>query len=353
MFRKSSIFLAASVTLWLGSTGCGGVSDAGAAPSGPDAPADQYDAAPVDVEAAPDAANATDTGGSTLTPTVPTCPAGPEATAFAEAYAKSVCEGFASSCEAESLSYDASQCSDDVAAMFMAAVQDSCVTFDANATDQCLQVLRDLASQHPAPRPMLELEMAGCAGAFSGTVAPGGWCNTSLDCAAPADGGAICKHDTNGTNRCIAVHFARDVGAACDPVGDPVEHQCDLHAGLYCNLVTSQCEPLGEVGGTCEQTFSSLPSCVEGAACSSLGVCELLGQPGDACGFAKAPCNERAWCDATTNTCVAYQALGDSCAQDGDCGVSGGEACVGGICVPASVFLLYTSVQRTCVASAE
>lgn len=317
-----------SLTLPLLVVSCGGSGEAqdpeGSDPTLPDQPD------PVGPEESPDDPSP-DAGSGAETeapPTVPVCPLPPELASFASRYAQAVCEGAAGCCKGDNLTFDVKKCVDEVTSSFGVA---QCVTLDAQAGDRCIAAVEEMAGQCALPRNVVDLHRAACAGAVVGTVAAGGYCQTGLDCDSPSDGTAYCNLDEA---KCVTLHFAKQEGASCDTLAEPEVWDCDPNEGLYCNPATARCEPVGLPSGACAETFSSTPSCVTGHECW-LDVCEPLGQPGDACGWGKLPCE--GWCDKTTNTCVALRASGESCDSGEECGR--GATCSSGVCVPESYWL--------------
>lgn len=344
-FSSSWVLVSLSLALLPVAVGCGGTSEAqeeqsdpaGAEPANPDPPAAPAD--PGDnsdpVVSSPDAGP-----GEEDLPPVPVCPVPPTFEPFVKSYAQAVCEGAAGCCKGDNLTFDIATCVDEMTSAVLGAAQ--CVTVDIEAGDRCIAAMKQLASECSPPPNLVDLDRAGCAGAILGTVEPGGVCRTTLDCASPADGQAYCM-DHDGDARCVAVHYATQEGAACDPLTEPEAWECDPHEGLYCNPGTARCETIGLPGGACAETYSSEASCVAGTECW-LAVCEPLGQPGDPCGLDKVPCEGR--CDKSTNTCVALQAPGESCVQHDECGR--GATCSSGVCVPESYYLMLLSPAAQC-----
>jgi hypothetical protein len=245
----------------------------------------------------------------------------------------------------DNLALDVAACVEELRSLHFALAK--CVTVDLEAGDRCIAAMRDMESQCSQPRNLLDLVWSGCAGAISGTVPLGGTCETSLDCAAPDDGAAICHHDGQA-GRCRVVHYAKEAGASCAPFSEPEGWDCDPHEGLYCDTVEGLCKKVGLAGEACSEPYYGTVSCVAGASCW-LGVCEPLGQPGEPCGWDKVPCE--GWCDNSTNTCVALRSPGESCAQDDECGR--GAACSSGVCVPESYYLMLLSPAAQCRVSAQ
>jgi hypothetical protein len=162
-----------------------------------------------------------------------------------------------------------------------------------------------------------------CSKMFTGTVATGGACFQSAECA----NGASCNPtDTNCDNgtmccpgTCGAAPTKGAVGATCQD-----DSQCN--DDLYCASAMSKCAAvITAEGGMCGDDFTA---CANPMLCDVMfiggtGTCYTLAGDGQTCDPNKLlPCSvEDQYCDATTMKCTATLALGASCAS--------GQTCVG------------------------
>jgi hypothetical protein len=158
-------------------------------------------------------------------------------------------------------------------------------------------------------------------GICAATLAEGAVCGQEASECTPGR----CKFDTaTSTYLCSAPVKAGD---AC--TGDS---ECKIASKLFC------------VDSVCVQ--APLPddaSCANTSQCKSLGCvagkCQGKGQDGDACGGAKAPCEDGTYCDNSTDggatgICRAKKAQGDLCATNEECWTqcqptNGAARCVG------------------------
>jgi hypothetical protein len=85
----------------------------------------------------------------------------------------------------------------------------------------------------------------------------------------------------------------------------------------FCDLTSNTCLALKHLGESCQPPSYS---CVEGLSCGSTKTCTPPAGPGEPC---VAPgCRERGTrCSATTGTCVPVGLPGDPCSEDDDCSI--------------------------------
>jgi len=118
------------------------------------------------------------------------------------------------------------------------------VRYDGHKLEACLDKLRTLGCKN-APEP------AECTAAVDGTVAEGGECSMSAECA----GGAMyCKTDAACPGRCAPLETA---GGSC-------KRDSECAANLKCSEATSRCIRPAEVGEACE---AGAPECQGGLFC--------------------------------------------------------------------------------------
>jgi hypothetical protein len=184
-----------------------------------------------------------------------------------------------------------------------------------------------------------------CAGIFTGTVALGGTCFFSFECAT----GGVCSQDHCTQGQCCAGTCTStaptlgpgddctDVGSAacpadeactfdpalgrdaCQPrgaVGAPCNQPNTCVIGLNCDSGSQTCKPLAATGQPCDPDTDS---------CDSIDdVCELanpictprlaIGSP---CQPDEYNCIDYAACDPSTGTCVAEPVVGQGCDPNG------------------------------------
>jgi hypothetical protein len=206
------------------------------------------------------------------------------------------------------------------------------IHFDPAKAAACTSAIQAAGSNCPGYETAVDTV---CQSAVTGTVANGGACFSSADCAAgTCDLGATCP------GACLA--FATQ-GQACDPV------KAVCSPGLTCDTTTSTCKAISGVGGpcpclageycdtgttTCLAKVATGP-CASGDECAFGSVC-VQGQcaryvaVGTACnGTAEtSACGIGSYCDPGTSTCLAWPLVGQSCASF--------PVCQTGYCDPAT-----------------
>jgi hypothetical protein len=236
----------------------------------------------------------------------------------------------------------------------VAAVKRGTVKYDGDSARVCLDAITtDCADL---------VEPDACDDVFRGTVAAGGVCVTSTECA----GGGRCLKSDSCTVSCCA--------GTCEAVGAPIAigGACDILSstpcveGAYCGN-NGTCTVRQPVGAPCQ---GALHECVEPAVClylpdGSSETCTVISsEPGAACvpganygcGRADETCNATAsrctklaapgancqdskdcvsyaYCDDAAGTCKARPALGQACDNAASVYCVGGLMCRNGTCV--------------------
>jgi hypothetical protein len=162
-------------------------------------------------------------------------------------------------------------------------------------------------------------------------LAPGATCNGGGDCAKSANATVICTPSaTSGTTHVCVVFSHGKAGDSCQANCTTVPYSSG--PTLVCQYLTS----LPTASGTAS-CFTS-----DGVYCASNSVCQPLLAVGSPCSNTDV-CVDAAYCDTTTNTCLAKIALGASCAPAGS-GFCGGACPAPGICVDSA----YCSTAQIC-----
>jgi hypothetical protein len=200
-----------------------------------------------------------------------------------------------------------------------------------------------------------QMHTQACRAVFTGTVANGGACFSSVECVSRSCGFAACSTATCCAGTCqaqIAVGGDCSGGAVCVD-GTVCREDANNNVEICVGLIAA--------GQPCTHTNTSV--CASGTTCitdpatgaSSCGRAPAEGQPcpdgtcdadfdtcdaiteicvrkvavGGACASSSA-CVPYATCDPTSSTCVALALAGAACMQDSDC--LGGLACDNRIC---------------------
>ena len=223
------------------------------------------------------------------------CPGGVEAQAgFSDDVVTALCTSLAAKVTAGSIHYDGSQ----LAPCISAAQSIGCV-------------LRN------------PVEPAACRMLFTGTVAAGGPCDLTPECAS----GGTCQlsHDGMGNAICPGVCVARAAAGA------PCTTASDCQSGLTCPGTVCADQPVA-VGGTC----ASSGDCASSAYCSFAGgtgpgMCQPLIADGQPClGNEKYQCMPGSGCTGgSPSVCTPLVADGGMCTGDTSCK---SQACIKNVC---------------------
>jgi hypothetical protein len=218
----------------------------------------------------------------------------------------------------------------------IARVMYGTIKFDAAAAPACLDQIANAACTFDG----FQVDGADpCAGVLTGTVAAGGACFDSLECASPV---AVCTpNDPNCDpsmtccpSKCIEPMIAKS-GAACDGTAT----LCDT--GLYCAGTQG-----GAAMGTCQPVLTTEgAACTDPCACANPRYCNLDDTGNGKCvtpAASKAACSpndqvpcvdNRDYCDPTTKTCTARVAVGTKCDDMTGAQCVGYAACFNSACV--------------------
>jgi hypothetical protein len=246
---------------------------------------------------------------------------------FVTQFAGALCDAAASCCGARSQSASAS-CDSLLTADYQAALQgvldDPAVSLDTTLGAQCIESIRALAGQCGA-----SFGHDGgtdvCSRVLTGTLAEGATCKRSIECARGEGERASCDAPSGASGTvCIVVTLGKP-GDACQPPGtvpSTSTHRLGCEElTTYCDATTSTCKALAAEGETCSSTFDF--RCAAGLYCS-------FDQASNASTCIKAVaagqpcgttsfCEENSYCDTTTALCTAKLRTGLACTDEYTC----------------------------------
>jgi hypothetical protein len=241
--------------------------------------------------------------------------------------ADELCTAFAACCAASGYVNDEGACAVHYGQGLQTAAADATskgYSYDGAAAASCYaglaKQLNACAATYSARG--LDAAFAPCLRIFHGSIALGGDCSVSNDCASPADGSnVVCVSFSSGGGPYVCA--LSGTGVAGDPCGDAIGSSLTCAPGFYCKYTTSlTCAAVGGNGASCDPTLRS-SDCAEGFYCGPSHVCAKPSAVGAACDpTLSRSCGSTNACDATTKVCVAPGALGKPCA--------GGWACASG-----------------------
>ncbi len=233
------------------------------------------------------------------------------------------------------------------------------VDYDGGKARACVDTLNALSSCDRSALAALNLDpICGQDAVFKGTVAVGGACFFSEECAA---GGTCQRTDTSCTSdqccagTCLApapVPVGGDcsvVGATCvsgsvcvyDGSTSPPTETCQTPGGvgapcvsvsscsnpLYCDATSKTCQSPVATGGACDPSIGSLGCNDANDRCDpTTMICTTRLGLRSACDPTNSACVSYAVCDATTSTCVERPVTGASCDP------TNGPSCLGTTC---------------------
>jgi hypothetical protein len=245
-------------------------------------------------------------------------------------------------CEGAGLEIEVDTCASTFSGAFaesVASADASKYSYDAAAAGACLRALEnagDACSGDASPVPGGAL----CDDAFTGSVAPGGTCDSSLECEGIDVKCEFRAESTTGPGTCVSEPPA-DEGdpcywtctqegptRSCSATGSavdepPVRPRCYTNDGLHC-AADGLCATRAGGGGACDTD----EGCRDGLFCDE-GACRPLLATGDACSFQG--CGEGLFCK--DGACAAQIAIGASCEPFMDECVGGGSCDQNGICM--------------------
>lgn len=253
----------------------------------------------------------------------PTASATPQgAPAFIERYASLTCAARAQCCAG---AFDQDSCKKQVIdskTLSFVGAQSGGNRYDPAAGERCLAQI-ERYYKHPLACTEIPFGAPLCDDLFEfpsrGTKKLGENCNTdSTACARDGENFTECRKmnpdgDDNGFFMCVSRPPPGQQGENCQPSVDspkPVLKFCEF--GLFCDRNAGTCQPLLDVGASCQGD-----GCVPGATCQE-GKCAPKVVAGTAC-VAPVQCFPAHYCDLTTNTCAPRKAIGESCNSELDC----------------------------------
>jgi hypothetical protein len=197
------------------------------------------------------------------------------------------------------------------------------IKYDGSIARRCLDLVAGVSCTRDG---LFELgRHEGCQMLVQGTVARGGACTNSNQC---ADRGICTKKDCQPGDACCQ--------GTCAPrpkaVGDACTGSSDCPADAYCafgSTLAGVCKPRAAVGQPCD----GFSTCVVGAFCASAGDrrCVAYLKDGEACTASSECASTTSTCESTTKTCRPRAKPGAACAEATDC-VSY-ATCTNGACV--------------------
>jgi hypothetical protein len=254
------------------------------------------------------------------------------------------CGGIAHCCKEQGIPSDTASCKQTLEAQFRTRIDDylssSKLTYDAEAAGACVADYRK-AMESCTDRDALQNVDTNCERVFVGTVALGGKCEKTMECA-PADkpnssvdcddGVCVaftdepsseesargklgdpcrdtCQQDDDGSMSC----FASFLGSGGSMTGDV--YTCWIDDGLICGD-KSTCIATPKLGQSCNG------HCSEGAYCADQ-VCVAQIESGGECESYNNVCVSTSYCDWNTSACAPKKADGEECDEDDEC--AGGE----------------------------
>lgn len=117
------------------------------------------------------------------------------------------------------------------------------VRLDADAADQCMSLLQNMARSCEVPEGELP---DACARVWIGTSTPGQHCSNDISCAPQSDAAVKCDlDDSPSAGICITVPWLAE-GEACG-----LQNDARCSSGLFCNDTTRRCEPSRSLGSPC------------------------------------------------------------------------------------------------------
>ncbi|MCE7888525.1 MAG: hypothetical protein DYH12_02280 [Sorangiineae bacterium PRO1] len=253
---------------------------------------------------------------------------------FWKRYGEIYCSKVVSCCQAEGRAHDVGACEQ---ATSVLGVLFGKGEFSQARADLCLSELQAWdCSEGDGPD--------SCDRVFQGKVGPGGACDTSMDCARPAEGGVTCYYTfAEGSENGAGVCKTTPKPAAGQPCGSSYStateyFTCEDDPSLYCDWQTEVCKTRLPIGSPCE-----LDECAVAATCSfddAGGKSCVASTPiGGDC--SNVSCVEDAYCDQTSQKCVKLKGAGEPCSSffecdgfcDSDTGKCEGSSSFGVSCV--------------------
>jgi hypothetical protein len=256
---------------------------------------------------------------------------------FGSVYASTFCSSIAGCCTTAGYPADTTSCNSTlrptIEALTKVYVSNPKIMYDAAAAGACVEAYR-IALTACTDEALSKQLNAACDGVFRGTVAPGGACSSTQECAPSPAGSVTCDTGVCGlSDGSISSDVHAKAGEACNATcsGDtnsygcsgsttmtiPGAGNCWVEDGLYCGS-SSACEVAPKIGQPC----GSYTYCEAAAHCDN-GSCVADSASGP-CSSSDA-CLAPSYCDLSspTGSCVPRKVNGAACNSSDEC--SGGE----------------------------
>ena len=240
------------------------------------------------------------------------------------------------------------------------------VIYDGSAARTCLDAVNALSICNRSTYSSFSAVDPTCSAIFTGTVAPGGACFFSEECAGQGTCASPCYGDACCAGTCASTTVALGdacsfVGAVCvsgtscsggtcqvlpgegAPCGAP-NYPNDCVSPLYCDSTTSTCKAPVATGGPCRTELGSYDCASALDLCDpTTATCKPLGPVGGPChgNSSTIGCVPYATCDQTTDTCVDRPAVGAACDPNT-------PDCLGGTCDPTTNICTLTPTAGAC-----
>ena len=220
---------------------------------------------------------------------------------------------------------------------------------DVQVRSACLDELRQKSAVTACMPDVVDLGDA-CARLFnepSGSVGPGGACQTTADCAGSSGKVTLCTDAVcatlapggMGDAPCLGTQFSTGILLTNPIVQGGLVGQgflCQKRGGLFCDFSDHHCKALQPGGAACTDSDGCQSRvCNNGSEGGGAGTCLSLPGAGDDCTL---DCAGDSYCDRAT--CVPKLAAGSACTRDVQCSGScaGADLCSGtctnGSCQP-------------------
>ena len=244
------------------------------------------------------------------------------------AFISEYCQLLMPCCTQAGYSSDPGQCK----ALLTAAVS-SGLEYNESKGEECLAAMRAASSD---PDFCTKGPGDACDDAFSngnsGTVQPGGPCESDSDCADSDQGKGECYHyyeDSASFEVCVIVADGQADSEPCigtrnesytmyNSSGPPptLGYICDEADGVYCDSSSQKCVAFRAVGEACSYS----DRCANDAYCTSESVCALRLAVGSTCTSTYGDeCVKTAYCDEDTMTCKQKLEGGAACTSSDEC----------------------------------
>jgi hypothetical protein len=259
-------------------------------------------------------------------------PSGPVAAGeFARQFADAWCSGLGPCCDSSGYAFELAQCRQSIAATVDAFVRAQAenprLSFDEEAARACVDAQRTRFASC-GDRAAFDAGDEPCEGLYRGTVALGGSCAESEECAPVTDSGVQCDagvcaayDDPYGDGYPPSVAAGQPCDASCniDAFGSSCDYTtntaatggCYMNEGLACSYTSNVCFPLPSVGEPCVEG-----KCVVDSYCSAR-TCVPAIATGPCPSFVE--CLRTSYCDFDTTTCIPRKADGTACNDYEEC----------------------------------